>query len=1672
VLTATGGGTVVVPFGAFLLTAGYERVGDDLLLIGKEGEPVVIIRGFFALEVPPNLATENGAVVEAALAIRLAGAQAPGQYAAASDGIEAQPIGRVTEIDGEATATRLDGTKVTLAKDSAVYQGDIIETASGAVLEVVFIDESSFSVGEDARMVLDELVFDPATLSGESSISVLQGVFVFVSGEIAANNPEQMMVKTPVATIGIRGTAVAVAAAQEGELNKIVLLTEQTPDGQITTGAVVVANEAGTIVLDEAFEATRLTSFTAAPSQPYIAPASEVGSLMATLGNLAPQSVQHLAPANANGQGQAAKDAADGRGATEGATADGAAPGEGEAAGAQAAGPEGEAPPAEAAPGEPPPEEAVLDDAALAEALTEAPPEGLPVEGPALAEGKPAPPPGEFERLFGGDAALSDTAAGFTGDFGDFQPFAGPGPGPQPPDADNILAEDAAYIFAEDAAYLGDLKFTFAAPPPDGAPRLALNDGALFVESPSYFGEAAFKFQGSLTFTASAALAPGVVDGPLGPLADGPAISEPIGTGPVADAPAAVGPLTAGPVTQTAGAPPPEYTPRGPITPTAGAPPPEYALKGPFTLTAAAPAPEAAPAASLSFKPSLGLPSFADYSFSGPTAAFAPGLPSFADYSFSGPTAAFAPAPIAAPSLGVPATTLVAALSDFGSTFFNKPFAALSDFGSTFFNKPFAPLSDFDFLNQPFAPFAPPPFSLLPPGAFLTPGSPGLPPPVPPPPPPAGATLLISLTDGNDVRIGSPLSDTISGLAGDDTLFGKDGDDVLFGGTGQDVLRGESGNDTLDSGPGVDLLDGGVGDDKYVIGDGVRLTFIIDGGGFDTLLFARDPTLFLFAQFDRDFPSDARAAFDGAGNLIIHADERDGPPFEIIIADQLQNSTVNAFDIKDIGFQRFVFSIDPTAGNDAVFVRVNGSTTNGLDGDDAIYAHGTFGGVTLRGDAGNDFLIGGFGSDRLEGGVGNDHLVGGEGFDNLLGGDGDDVLEGESMSGEAGNDTMIIGREDVAVGPSAPSGAFASGGTGFDKVLVEDGLGTPVALRRPLFGGELEAVFVRSDGSLFTAEMTGVERLLLFRGPGGALEDISLDGGGGTKGAAVIGTVAGEVLSGGIGNDLVFGNEGDDTLFGGLGDDHLSGGAANDRLDGGPGFDIADFGDASSGLGVVADLTSGVSFSNIFSGLGDDQLINIEGLRGTRFNDTLIGDDGDNLLDGGGGDDLMQGGPGFDRYVWRGFGGFSQGRIEDTLIGDEDDGANALRLGLQGDDTRLIDFVYTKIGTDLVIRHLLGNPATEALTIVNQFAGSGINSLETDELTEEDFGPSLKPLFVNGEIVFGTVNGSNVGEFMAEISGVGAALNGHEGDDVLIGNFGKDTLDGGPGDDLIAGGIGGDLMIGGTGDDFYLYFPGSSTTTTIQDKAGTDTLELGLKPAAFTARNNGADLFIDFVGVAIDELVLVNHLAGSPIEFLTIAGSDRLFLLATGPNGTIADDLISGNPLAETLQGDDGNDLIFGVAGNDVLLGGFGSDILIGGPGSDILTGNGPILVEADTFFYFSPADGATAAPGTAGLQTGDQITDFDAFDIFEFETSGFDFSPDSAGESPPFFTVAGFNGTNASTSGSGLPYFVFDPDSRTLYHDDGNNGGYTVIATVQAGATVEASDLRLVTFNASAGLF
>jgi len=72
-----------------------------------------------------------------------------------------------------------------------IYQGDVLETGAKASIGIVFADDTTFSLGEEGRMTLDEMVYDPDNQSGSFGATVLTGTFPFVSGEIAKTFPRK-----------------------------------------------------------------------------------------------------------------------------------------------------------------------------------------------------------------------------------------------------------------------------------------------------------------------------------------------------------------------------------------------------------------------------------------------------------------------------------------------------------------------------------------------------------------------------------------------------------------------------------------------------------------------------------------------------------------------------------------------------------------------------------------------------------------------------------------------------------------------------------------------------------------------------------------------------------------------------------------------------------------------------------------------------------------------------------------------------------------------------------------------------------------------------------------------------------------------------------------------------------------------------------------------------------------------------------------------------------------------------------------------------------------------------------------------------------------------------------------------------------------------------------------
>ena len=262
--------------------AKLSRTQTDLIARSDNGEEYIFIDYFTNHELP-SIQTENGLLFNGSLINTLAGPIAPGQYVQAL-GEEVLSIGEVSSLSGTAKATRLDGNEFVLSNGDPVFQGDTVEVSGSGAVGLTFLDKTTLSLSEGGKMVLDELVYDPATGTGSMKLDMLEGVFSFTSGEIAKIGPDAMSLKTPVATCGIRGTTVAGKAAVEGNENSFTLL--QDADGGV--GEISLTNAGGTQVLGQVGATTSIASFNAPPPPPIILSAAQIQANYGTALNVLP----------------------------------------------------------------------------------------------------------------------------------------------------------------------------------------------------------------------------------------------------------------------------------------------------------------------------------------------------------------------------------------------------------------------------------------------------------------------------------------------------------------------------------------------------------------------------------------------------------------------------------------------------------------------------------------------------------------------------------------------------------------------------------------------------------------------------------------------------------------------------------------------------------------------------------------------------------------------------------------------------------------------------------------------------------------------------------------------------------------------------------------------------------------------------------------------------------------------------------------------------------------------------------------------------------------------------------------------------------------------------------------------------------------------------------------
>ena len=744
--------------------------------------------------------------------------------------------------------------------------------------------------------------------------------------------------------------------------------------------------------------------------------------------------------------------------------------------------------------------------------------------------------------------------------------------------------------------------------------------------------------------------------------------------------------------------------------------------------------------------------------------------------------------------------------------------------------------------------------------------------------------------------------ENLKGSAYDDLLFGDDDANVLDGGDGHDGLRGFGGDDTLFGGNGDDFLNGGEGDDTIVGGAGIdRASYYTDatagvtvdlnlqgvaqntGQGMDTLTGIENVS---GTQFNDTLTGDE-------GDNVLWGSPATLPDGTISAAnnDTLTGNGGNDLLIAGIGHH----VLSGGSGTDTVGFTENGAAEPGLTISLELQ------GVAQATGAGNwtltgiENLSGSLVNDSLTGDGNNNVLAGNSGNDILAGGAGNDTLYGDGLinwdSHGTGGSGPITTWTDVAAIGGVSGNDTLEGGVGDDQIYGGGGTDTASYANA---GGSVE-VFLYEGGFGEAIGADGYDQLF-------DIEDLT----GSAFGDTLFGNSQGNMLSGGDGHDFLQARGGDDSVYGGNGDDYLGGGTGDDLLDGGAGFDRASFSNGSTGP-VTVDLRIQGLAQN--TGLGMDTLVDIEAASGTAFGDTITGNNGDN-------------------WLW----GASDGTGDDTLDGQEgndliENGAgNHVIIGGDGVDTFRYSAFTSTSGIALSLA-LQGAPQNTGVGMMTLTGIENLSGAQFDDLLTGDGGANLLAgSGGNDTLVGGAGNDTLYGDGL-----IAPDTHGGGGSGPITTYVDVATIGGVSGNDLLEGGLGDDVIDGGGGVD----------TATYANASGGVNVNLG---SGFAFGADGNDTLANIENLIGSEFSDTLNGSAADNEIQGLGGNDVI-------QGQGGNDTIYGGEGDDTLRGDagelsltvSGDDVIYGGNGNDGLRGGLGNDQLYGGANNDLLRGNGGV---------------------------------------------------------------------------------------------------------------------------------
>ena len=161
-----------------------------------------------------------------------------------------------------------------------VQSMDTAVTAKGK-MRIDFVDDTRVDLTDHSRLLIDEFVYDPANDIGSISLKASLGTVRYASGQIAKRYQQNVKIRTPSATIGVRGTDFIMLVDEIGG-TMVTLLPSCDTNGTCIVGEISVESDTGFVIMNQAFQTTQIKSSYQKPSKPLVLDIDEnqIGTLL------------------------------------------------------------------------------------------------------------------------------------------------------------------------------------------------------------------------------------------------------------------------------------------------------------------------------------------------------------------------------------------------------------------------------------------------------------------------------------------------------------------------------------------------------------------------------------------------------------------------------------------------------------------------------------------------------------------------------------------------------------------------------------------------------------------------------------------------------------------------------------------------------------------------------------------------------------------------------------------------------------------------------------------------------------------------------------------------------------------------------------------------------------------------------------------------------------------------------------------------------------------------------------------------------------------------------------------------------------------------------------------------------------------------------------------------